>query len=334
MDTLRRRCVTIPAVLLAGPIWFLLSPLVLPIVVVVDLVTGHRKLPMLRLWFFTIVFVAHEWIGVAYAAWLWVTGGFGLRPRDDRYLWMQDWWSSSLLTWAGRVMAVRFDWGDAPMPPGRVIVLSRHASMVDAIVPAHLFLRRLGRPVHYVLKRELRNIPNLDLYGHRLGNHFVDRAGETAHEVARIGELSDGARPDAGIVIFPEGTYATPEAKQRIGRALERKGDLDAARLNDELRFLLPPKPAGALALLARRPDAPVVLLAHTGLEGVAEFRGLRRTLPLTEPVIVRWWQVDANAIPDTPDAQVLWLRERWRELDDWVGRHRTPPSTTSRRSK
>ncbi len=320
---MKRRIQTISAVVLAVPVWFVLSPLVVPCVVLYDVVTGRFDLPLLRLWLFALVFCAHEWIGIGYAFFLWLTGGFGRRMDFEAHVSMQGWWSTSLLSWANRLLAVHLDAGTDPMPSGNVIVLSRHASMVDAIIPAHLFPTHFGRPVHYVMKKELEAVPNIDIYGHRLGNHFVDRTGNTESEVAQIAKLAEQAHPDAGLVIFPEGTYATPAAKRRIGAALTRRGDETASRLNDELTHLLPPKPAGVLSLLAQCPDSAIVILAHTGLEGVAEFGGLRRQLPLRHPVLVRWWEIDRSTVPTEPAEQVAWLNNQWRHLDDWVTEHR-----------
>lgn len=329
MHALRRRLKTIPAVIIAVPLWALLSPIVAPGLVVFDLITGRVQLPLLRLWVFALVFCLHEWIGVANAGRLWITGGFGCRLDFDAHSAIQGWWATSLLDWARRLLAVHIDAEATPLPAGTVIVLSRHASMVDAIIPAVLFARRSARAVHYVMKRELQNIPNIDLYGHRLGNHFVDRGGDTMSEVAQIGALADHARPGSGLVIFPEGTYATAATKARIGESLRRRGDTVASALNDELVHLLPPKPAGTLSLLERLPDAPIVMLAHTGLEGVAELRGLRRHLPLRHPVLVRWWQIDRVTVPTDPESQVQWLNNQWRILDAWVDENRNTKSSS-----
>ncbi|MEZ5376685.1 MAG: lysophospholipid acyltransferase family protein [Acidimicrobiales bacterium] len=323
MQALKRRLTTIPAVLLAVPLWFVLSPLVVPIIVLFDVMTGRFDLPLVRLWAFALVFCFHEWIGISYAAWLWTTGGFGRRMRNDAHVWMQGWWSTSLLGWADRLLSVHIDADGVPLPEGNVIMLSRHASMVDAIIPAHLFPTRFERPVHYVMKKELLQVPNIDIYGHRLGNHFVDRTGDTDAEVAQIADLAAQAHPDAGLVIFPEGTYATPNTKRRVSESLARRGDDTALRLNEQLTHLLPPKPAGTLALLANCPDSPIVILAHTGLEGVAELSGLRRHLPLHHPVIVRWWEVDRSTVPTDPADQVDWLNGQWLALDEWVSEHR-----------
>jgi hypothetical protein len=87
----------------------------------------------------------------------------------------------------------------------------------------------------------------------------------------------------------------------------------------EQLRALLPPKPAGTLALLGGRPEADVVVVGHVGLEGVAQLRGLRRRLPLTEPVVVRWWTHRRHELPADEAGLAAWLHHRWEELDHWV---------------
>ena len=74
-----------------------------------------------------------------------------------------------------------------------------------------------------------------------------------------------------------------------------------------------------SMALLAAQPDHDVVIFGHVGLEGVAELGGLRRRLPLRDPVVVRWWVHPRSSLPRTPDEQVDWLNHQWRELDAWI---------------
>ncbi|MDH3293298.1 MAG: acyltransferase, partial [Acidimicrobiia bacterium] len=128
----------------------------------------------------------------------------------------------------------------------------------------------------------------------------------------------------SALVIFPEGTYATPTSRRRVTDSLARRvaaGHLDTAVVDyaRSLASLLPPKPAGTLALLSNRPDADVVILGHVGLEGVAQFRGLRRQLPLRHPVVLRWWIHPREHLPHELDKLEAWLRHRWIELDQWV---------------
>ncbi len=94
-------------------------------------------------------------------------------------------------------------------------------------------------------------------------------------------------------------------------------GETQAVELTDELHALLPPKPAGVLTLLRSRPDAHPMILAHRGLDGVANLHGLRDNIPLREPVVIRWWSTASP--PDNPEEQVRWLQDEWRCLDRWV---------------
>jgi uncharacterized membrane protein YsdA (DUF1294 family) len=151
-----RRMISIPLVYLALPLWTVLSPIVVPVALLIDVIQGRWRVPTIRLWIFALVFTVHEWIGVAYATRLWVRGHFGQRLDLERHRCVQAWWATSLLGWARRLLHVELDLGDAAsVPDGELIVLSRHASMIDALIPAVLFTGILDRPVHYVLKKEL-----------------------------------------------------------------------------------------------------------------------------------------------------------------------------------
>lgn len=320
LDRATRRLGSIPAIVFGLPALVVSGPIIVVLGSLADLRSGHRGLPSLRLWLFGIVFLIHEWIGQAYALFLWVTGGFGRRLHHRRHRGMQAWWVASLFRWARRILNVEVELDDlSTLPDGELVVLSRHASMVDALIPALIWASTLKRPVHYVLKKELRFIPNIDVYGHRLGNHFVDRVGDRDTEVAAIADMARGARPHSALVIFPEGTYATEKTKQRIQTSLERRGETARAALNEELNYLLPPRPGGALALLNERPDAPVVIVGHVGLEGLAELDGLRKNLPSKRRVQVRWWVVDRVDVPADEEGRKAWLDDEWRKLDRWV---------------
>ena len=87
--------------------------------------------------------------------------------------------------------------------------------------------------------------------------------------------------------------------------------------LTDELKALLPPKPAGVLTLLRARPNVHPIVLAHRGLDNVASFKGLWSSVPLSEPIVVRWWPTAPH--PSDPADQVRWLQDEWRRADRWV---------------
>ena len=325
MKKLGRRLVSIPVVLIALPVLVILSPVWLVVGTLVDLIGGLRRLPTIRLMAFAIVYLAHEWAGLFLAVVLGVRQAASRRhnsfeQRTVPYRRVQAWWSNSLLTWAGRLLSVRFEMPDPhTLPAGDFILLSRHASMVDALLPAIVITKRLDRFVHYILKRELQWDPNLDVFGHRLGNYFVSRSGDGDQQAAAIARFAGKALPNSALVIFPEGTYATSKSRARVVASLEKKGETEVASYARTLNHLLPPKPAGTLSLLETRPDLDVVVFGHFGLEGVAELAGLRRRLPLRDPIRIEWWHHPRDEVPTDPDKQVDWLNETWRTLDHWV---------------
>lgn len=293
-----------------------LSPLVLPLLALVDIITGApRRLPLTRVGMMAVAFACHEWYAMA----LYLRAI--LAPKERRLARMQEAmgaWSMSLIKWAGYTLGAKLDWGDpAAMPAGYLLLLSRHASNVDAIIPSALFPQLLNRPAHYVLKRELRWFSSMDLFGPPLGNYFVSRGGNTGIELQRLRALAENVRPEGALVIFPEGTFATPAARKRIRASLERRNETAALALTDELQALLPPKPSGVLTLLRARPDAMPMILAHRGLDGVASMAGMRANVPLRTPVVVRWWPTEP--VPQGEEAQELWLQNEWRRLDRWV---------------
>ncbi len=293
-----------------------LSPLVIPLLALIDIITGApRRLPLTRVGLMAVAFACHEWYAMA----LFLRAMTQSKEqRVTRFQEAMGTWSMSLIKWAGHTMGAKLDWGDlASMPAGHLLLLSRHASNVDAIIPSALFPQLLNRPAHYVLKRELRWFSSMDLFGPPLGNYFVSRGGNTGAELQQLRALGEHVRPQGALIIFPEGTFATPAARKKIRASLERRNETAALALTDELQALLPPKPAGVQALLRARPDARPMILAHRGLDGVASMAGMRANLPLRNPVVVRWWPTEP--VPPGEDAQELWLQNEWRRLDRWV---------------
>lgn len=315
-----RRLLSIPGSIISLPLWLVLTPVWAVISIAADLLSGLRRLPTLRLCLFLLVFLVHDWIGILAGTWLWLRGSFGRKLNLESHRRVQGWWGTSLLDWGNRLLGVRLVFDDLTALPNRTFVLlSRHASMIDAVIPVSLVTKEMGRYIHYVLKRELRWIPSMDLFGGRLGNHFVARGADTEAEEAAIESMSTDAKPDSALVIFPEGTYATPATREKVLTSLRRKGDDNIIKRAEDLDRLLPPKPAGSLAILRGQPDADVVIIGHVGLEGVAELKGLRSRLPLAAPVLVKWWVHKRSELPTNEDDLTGWLSDRWAELDQWV---------------
>jgi hypothetical protein len=87
--------------------------------------------------------------------------------------------------------------------PGPAIVLIRHASIVDNLLPAALVARPHGIRLRYVLKSELLADPCLDIAGRRRPNDFVRRGTGEAQELERVRALADGLGPGDGVLVYP-----------------------------------------------------------------------------------------------------------------------------------
>ena len=313
-----RRLISISVVtLLAGFAWLLL-----PLALVADLLTAPRRMPATRLTFMGWGYALYEVVGVIRSFGLWLRfGGVVTSPRAlRRHHELQRWWAAGIVDVARRTVGLRFEGPDPVLPDGPVVVLARHSSMADAILPAYLIGVRADRGIRYVLKRELLADPCLDIVGNRLPNHFIDRSDTDDHQLHALRDLATAADDDA-LVIFPEGTFALPDKQLRAVHHLERHDPERASRAK-ALRHTLLPRPAGTLALLEASPAADVLVLAHTGLEGAAYARGVWRSVPFRAPVRVRPELHARSSIPRDRVDRIDWLDRTWADVDDWIEEH------------
>ena len=319
----RRRVVSVGGVLLATPLLLVLAPVLVPVLLVVDLLTAPRRLPSLRALGFALAYLLTELGGLVGTAWLTVRF-VGRRDSDawfDAHVRLQAVWMTALYRSARTLLGLRVvvdGEDDLSHPP--MLVFGRHVSLVDSLVSAVLLGAERHYELRYVLKRELQADPCLDIVGHRLRNHFVDRSSGDAAELAAVGRLGDDLRDDTAVVIFPEGTRFSPTKRDRaIERLRDRDDTGDLLPIAEGLRHLLPPRPGGALALLDHAPDADVVIFGHVGFEGLDTFPGLWSGMPFDRPVEVRARRFDRAALPLEAKDRARWLFERWSELDDWI---------------
>ena len=310
------------------PILLLVTPMVVAVTVLADLLTAHWRLPLVRLWLFALVYVGHQWAGLARFARLTLSGR---RRTLAAHSAVQAWWIGSLLASADRVLGIRLDWPEVELPAGHLVILSRHCSPVDAVIPAYWMTALERRPAQYVMKSQLLFDPCIGLFGHRLGTAFIDRtSGDDATNAIR--RLAARAAPDAALVVFPEGTYATSANRTRILESLRTKAHESADahgvyRRAGELRHLLPARPAGTMAVLDQLPHAPVILLAPVGLEGLTGLAAMRKRIPLRTPVTMTSWTPDRSEIPADDPGRRQWLDDQWRWLDEWLVERLGPPA-------
>ena len=121
-----------------------------------------------------------------------------LFPRGDRAERVMGWWGRAFLRAGGWILRVE---GAERLPPGGAVLVANHQSVVD--IP--MLLAAFPRPVNFLAKRELGEIP---LFGKAMaaaGNLFIDR-DDPRDAVRMLREA--GARLNGGrlVVVFPEGT--------------------------------------------------------------------------------------------------------------------------------
>lgn len=317
-----RRPISVTLVTVTALLVLVLSPVVAPLLLIADLVTGHRRGRRVRVWFLIGATVWCEFIGMlaASALALWFVGG---RRDPARYLdhnyRLEFWWCRRHLANLGRFAGVTVDMPDpSPLGGSHSIVISRHSSHVDAIVPL-IVLGRIGRLPRYTLKEDLKWAPAMDLVGDRTPNVWINRAPALGSPMfEQIEQLAATMPDDASCVIFPEGTFRTPERHTRSIERLARTRP-DLARRADRLRYVLPPRPAGTQALLRGAPDADVVVLANVGTENLSSIAEIIDTITEPHPIVVHATRHERATVPDDPDAFAEWLVERWLEMDDWI---------------
>jgi 1-acyl-sn-glycerol-3-phosphate acyltransferase len=317
-----RRVISIPTVFGAFASSILLSPVLFAIAAVADLATAPRRWPTTRLLAMAVLALAIEVVTVIAAGGLWLVFGFGRSLHTPQSFWihhrLQRWYTGSLMAVAGATCGLRIHVEDVtPAERGNAIVFARHTSIGDAMIPAVLFAGRFDLNTRYVLKDDLLWGPVFDVVGNRMRNHFVDRSpDDSAAQLAALTRLVDGFDDRCVAVIFPEGTFFTPERKRRAVQRLRDAGRTELAARADGLRYLLPPRPGGALALLEGSPRSDVIFVGNSGLERFGSLGAIYRSVPFDAAVRVWLWRVPRADIPATADAQLSWLYDQWERLD------------------
>lgn len=304
-----------------------LFPLLIAGAAVVDLVRWLRerkpwisvRLTAFAWWFLfgeirTILALLGIWI---------VTGGwFGLDSMRRRVLLyrLRVHWARSHLGGIRVLFGLRFEVeGLDQAAPGPVMIMMRHASIIDNMLPDALVARTHGIGLRYVVKRELESIPTIDIGGRWVPTNFVRRAsGDSAAEVERLRLLARHLHEGEGILIYPEGTRFTPKklkrAKEIVG---ERQPEL--SHHADRLQHLLPPRLGGPLALIEEASDVDVVFCGHVGFDGFQHISDVWAGNLVGSVIGVKFWRVPAADIPEDSEERAEWLYREWLAMDEWI---------------
>jgi 1-acyl-sn-glycerol-3-phosphate acyltransferase len=203
-----------------------------------------------------------------------------------------------------------------------LIVLARHAGPGDSFTLVRLLLSTVHRRPRVIVKAALQWDPGLDVVLNRLNSCFIP-SGTGARDEDRTATIGDYARclhSQDALLLFPEGANWTPRRHHHAVAGLLRAGRPRAAHRAQQQPRVLPPRPAGTIACLDARPDADVLLAAHTGLDSLTSARAVWQALPFSDrPVRMRLRWYPAADVPRDPDAAREWLETQWSAMHAWI---------------
>lgn len=207
-----------------------------------------------------------------------------------------------------------------------VLVLARHGGPGDSFVLVWLLISRYGRCPRVVLKEVLRFEPLLDVTLTRLDACFLPKRPLSGDDLpAMLSALAGRLKGRDALLIFPEGGNWTPLRRSRAIARLRAGRHHRAAAAAVLMEHVLPPRPAGVFACVDARPELPIVVVAHTGLDELVTAGMVWSALPFCQPMTVRWWPVAGP--PDGEEARHQWLTTEWSIVDEWID-SRQPPAT------
>lgn len=302
-----------------------LSPLLLVAAFVLDLALWlRRRKPWMALRLIAMLwwFLVGELYGLlGLLAIFLLSRGRDSARRRERVFRLKRRWLGSHLAGIRKLFRLRFEVEGLELAgPGPVLVLIRHASIIDNALPDAIVGRAHGLGFRFIIKRELQALPTIDIGGRWVPTLFVRRAsGDTVGELERMRSLTLNMSARDGLLIYPEGTRSTPEKLARAKQIIaERQPEIAplAARLNN----LLPPRLGGTVELLESARGADVVIFGHVGLDGFEYVSDIWAGGLVGTTVRMKFWRFPATQVPQDRDDLIVWLYARWQELDDWVG--------------
>lgn len=313
-----RRLVSIPAVLLLTAICTVALPVIVPLAFLIGLIPGLRgAVPTAA---FLVGYLWCETVGILGAPYI------ALRHRDAASRFqanfkMQCWWASSLKKLAEVLYRLKFTvHGAEHLAGGPALMLPRHTSIADTVLPVTYYAKPFNTHLRYVMKRELTYDPCLDIYGYRLPNYFVDRSGQDSDAaIVGVRNLTATLGPTEGVLMYPEGTRYSPEKHAALASKPGQSPDL-LAQL-ERWPDLLPPRLGGTLAMLQANPGKDLLFMAHVGFEGSGHFSTLINGSWRHAHVHIEFWRVPFAEVPSEPQALQAFLFTQWDRMQETVAR-------------
>ncbi|SEJ50654.1 1-acyl-sn-glycerol-3-phosphate acyltransferase [Demequina mangrovi] len=334
-----RRVVLAPALVLLAFVWL---PVAVWFVVLVAAIVSFALPGRLRatriVWLAGFYLLWDAACVVALAA-LWVWEGFGTRLGTEasqrRHLALARTMLRVLFSQARWTLRLEVDLEDADLDaiaPGHpLIVVCRHAGPGDSFIIVDALLNQFGRAPAIVLKDTLQWDPAIDILLHRIPSQFLTprrhRAVGAPGGTEAIAALAEQLGEDGALLIFPEGANATPGRRARRIEALRAAGHADLADRAEAMPHVMPPHPGGVLAAMEARPDAAVVVVAHTGLERLSTVADVWRELPVDKRIVLKGWTAEDGDVPASREEREAWLFGWWETVDAWIDAHQPETS-------
>ncbi len=317
-----RRALTLPAIFLIVCVYAALLPLLLLYSLGSDVLRGRAAtLPLCRFHLFLFGIVAHHILGLMILCGTWICSRFvPAKQRHQINLGVEIFFIPKAIAIAEKVYSMKIELDNIECcAPGPVLLLSRHASILDTIMPIKLLGQAHGMGMRIVQKDQLLWNPLVDVASSRMPRTFVKRgSGNIEGPIRHMKHLLRGITDNEALVVFPEGSRFSELKKERIISKLE-KSDPKAAEKARALQQVLPVRPAGTLALIEDRPDLDIVFMAHTGLEYASQLEDFVRGALYKRTIRVKFWRVPAAEIPTDRDARIEWLHGEWGKVDEWI---------------
>lgn len=309
--------ITVPLMVLAMALLAATLPFTMLLAILLALLPGYRGAP--RALLFLCSYVVCEIAGVLIGAWLWV------RHRQNKSVFLaanfrlQCWWAAKLKKAAEVIFSVSFhSHNNAALDGPAAIMLPRHASIADTVLPMTYYAIPQKIRLRYVLKKELQWDPCLEIVGNRLPNYFIDRASQnSATEVAGVAHLLEDCPANQGLLLYPEGTRFSRDKHAQLTKKAQPGSDLHSQlqRWPD----LLPPRLGGCLAMLKANSGHDLLFFAHSGFEGSANFVELMNGSWSHSQVHMEFWRVPFAEIPTEPEAQKTFIFAQWDHMQTTV---------------
>jgi 1-acyl-sn-glycerol-3-phosphate acyltransferase len=312
------------------PLWLVAAGILSPFV------PGWLR-PVRLLWL-AVVHLTLESVALVELFGLWIASGLGWRLRSPFFERIHyDIAQAYLVVFfreARRVLRLKIETvGPAPdAGPGEpLLVFCRHAGPGDSFTLMYALMHWYGREPRVVLKETLAWDPMVGVLLHRLPSRFISARPDPGRDVeTEVGELARDLDANDAFVIFPEGGNFTPARRERAIKRLQRLGLHRMAERAEQMINVLAPRPGGVLAALDAAPEADVLLVAHTGLDHVVSIADVWHSLPMDKRLLMGWWRIPREEIPEDREGRIEWLFEWWTRVDEWIDENR--PLELSRR--